>query len=165
MHSPRIVIKWIRKLSRAFPIHIGAVVMPRWNSFEAFLADTRQVTSNGQRQALVDELLDERQTWPWVEGRKATFIFSSLGSRKSVALNPDTIKADPPFAPMTNMPGTTLWSVTRQFETGDRLDYLLAIDDPMTPLAKERDIVARVADHWRVDPNNPLKMQTAQQSV
>lgn len=139
--------------------------MPRWKSFEAFLADTRQVTSNGQRQALVDELLDERQTWPWIEGRQATFIFSSLGSRKSVALNLDTIKADPPFAPMTNMAGTTLWYVTRKFESDDLLDYLLAIDDPLTPLAQERDIVARVAEHWRVDPNNPLKMQTVQQSV
>jgi enterochelin esterase-like enzyme len=139
--------------------------MPRWNSFDNFLADTKMVTSNGQRQALVDELLDERQVWPWVEGKKATFIFSSLGSRKNVSLNLDTIKSDPPFAPMTNLPGTTLWYVSRQFERDDLLDYLLAIDDPLTPLAKERDIVTRVADHWRVDPSNPLKMQTAQQSV
>jgi len=139
--------------------------MPRWKAFDAFLADTRQVTSNGQRQALVDELLDERQEWPWVEGKRATFIFSSLGSLKSAALNLDTIKGDPPFAPMTNMPGTMLWYVTREFERDDLLDYLLAIDDPMTPLAQERDIVTRVANHWRIDPNNPLKMQTAQQSV
>lgn len=139
--------------------------MPRWKSFDTFLADTQQVTSNGQRQALVDELLDERQEWPWIEGKQATFIFNSLGSRESVALNLDTIKSDPPFAPMTNLPGTTLWYVKRNFEADDLLDYLLAVDDPMTPLAQERDIVTRVADHWRVDPNNPLKMQTAQQSV
>src|SRR5688572_23508958 len=118
----------------SFSMHIGAEAMPRWNSFDGFLADTQHVTSNGQRQALVDELLDERQEWPWIEGRQATFIFSSLGSRKSVALNLDTIKSDPPFAPMTNLPGTTLWYVKRDFEGDDLLDYLLAIDDPMTPL-------------------------------
>jgi len=139
--------------------------MPRWNSFEAFLTDTQLVTSNGQRQALVDELLDERPEWPWVEGKQATFIYSSLGAHRNVALNLDTIKGDPPFAPMTNLPGTTFWYVTRPFERDDLLDYLLAVDDPMTPLATERDIANRVSQHWRVDPNNPLKMQTAQQSV
>jgi enterochelin esterase-like enzyme len=139
--------------------------MPRWTSFETFLADTQKITSNGQRQALVDELIDERQVWPWIEGNKATFIYSSLGARKNVALNLDTIKGDPPFASMTNLPGTTFWYVTRQFETDDLLDYLLAIDDPMTPLAAERDIVSRVSNHWRVDPNNPVRMRTAQQEV
>jgi enterochelin esterase-like enzyme len=139
--------------------------MARWNSFADFLAEAEKITSNGQRQALVDELIDERRDWPWVEGNKATFIYSSLGARKNVALNLDTIKGDPPFAPMTNMPGTTFWYVTREFETDDLLDYLLAIDDPMTPLATERDIVSRVSNYWRVDPMNPLRMRTAQQEV
>jgi enterochelin esterase-like enzyme len=139
--------------------------MARWNTFDAFVAEAQQAKSNGQRQALVDELLDERPEWPWVEGSKATFIFNSLGERKSVALNLDTIKADPPFAPMVNLAGTSLWHVTRDFAPDDLLDYLLAIDDPMTPLATERDIVSRVGNHWKVDPNNSLKMQTAQQDV
>jgi enterochelin esterase-like enzyme len=139
--------------------------MPRWNSFDAFVAEAQQAKSNGQRQALVDELLDERPEWPWIQDNQATFIFNSLGERSSVALNLDTIKADPPFAPMDNLVGTSLWYVTRDFASDDLLDYLLAIDDPMTPLATERDIVNRVANHWKVDINNPLKMETAQQDV
>ena len=112
--------------------------MPQWKTFDAFMAEVQQAKSNGQRQALVDELLDERPEWPWVTGNNATFIFNSLGERKSVALNLDTIKADPPFAPMTNLAGTSLWYVTREFASDDLLDYLLAIDDPMTPLATEQ---------------------------
>ncbi|MBL8162122.1 MAG: hypothetical protein JNJ61_09060, partial [Anaerolineae bacterium] len=139
--------------------------MPRWNSFDAFLADAQKAASNGQRQALVDELLDERHEWPWVEGSRATFIFHSLGMRKNVALNLDTIKADPPFAPMTNLPGTTFWYLTRDFQPDDLLDYLLAIDDPLTPLKNEAHIAARVAAHWKVDANNPLRMNTGAQEV
>lgn len=139
--------------------------MARWNNFDAFLAEVEQAKSNGQRQALVDELLDERADWPWVQGDRATFIFNSLGERRSVALNLDTIKADPPFAAMNNLSGTSLWYVTRSFAPDDLLDYMLAIDDPMTPLASERDITSRVANHWKVDPSNPLKMQTLQQDV
>ena len=139
--------------------------MPRWDSFATFLAEADEITSNGQRQALVDELLDERTEWPWIEGNKATFIYSSLGARQSVAINLDTIKGDPPFAQMTNMHGTTFWYVTRQFERDDLLDYLLAIDDPLTPLATEPDIVSRVSNFWRADPNNPVRMRTAQQDV
>lgn len=139
--------------------------MPGWNSFETFLADARKSPSNGQRQALVDELLDERRDWPWIQGSKATFVFNSLGSRRSVSLNLDTIKSDPPFAAMDNLPGTTLWYVTRDFQSDDLLDYLLAIDDPLTPLATDKNIAQRVATHWKVDPNNPVKMHTGAQSV
>ncbi len=139
--------------------------MPRWNSFDAFIDEAQQAKSNGQRQALVDELLDDRPEWPWVRNNQATFVFNSLGERKSVALNLDTIKADPPFDTMKNLSGTSLWYVTREFADDDLLDYLLAIDDPMTPLATERDIAGRVANYWKVDPLNPLKMQTAQQDV
>lgn len=139
--------------------------MPRWNSFEAFLADAKRAPSSGSRQTMVDELLLERLEWPWIEGEQATFIFSSLGAQRSVALNLDTIKDDPPFARMTNLEGTTFWYVTRPFAPDDLLDYLLAIDDPLTPLATERDIVNRVQKHWRPDPRNPLQMQTAQQTV
>lgn len=139
--------------------------MPRWNSFEAFLDDAKRASSSGARQTLVDELLLERPEWPWVEGDTATFVFSSLGAQRSVALNLDTIKADPPFARMTNLDGTTFWFVVRLFAPDDLLDYLLAVDDPLTPLANEPDIVNRVQNYWRPDPRNPLRMQTAQQTV
>ncbi len=73
----------------------------------------------------------------------------------SVALNLDTIPTDPPFAPMTQIDGTTLWFVTHPFADDDLLDYMLAVDDPMTPLAQETDIVGRVSNHWQPDPLNP----------
>src|SRR5436853_634208 len=126
--------------------------MPQWNSFNSFLNDAMQV-SGADRQALVDQLLEERPEWPWIQGSRATFIYSSVGTR-SAALNMDTIKGDPPFAPMENLAETTLWHVTQDFERDDLLDYLLAINDPMTPLAQEADVVGRMADHWRVDPRN-----------
>lgn len=138
--------------------------MPRWNTFDAFLAEAEQNMSNGERQSLVDELLAERSRWPWVEGRRATFAFSRIGVKR-VAVNLDTIPADPPFAPMTNLPGTTFWYVTREFESDDLLDYLLAVDDPMTPLATDPDVMSRVQQYWRVDPLNPLQVTTAQASV
>jgi enterochelin esterase-like enzyme len=137
--------------------------MPNWDSFDAFLAEAQR-TPTDQRQALVDTLLAERTIWPWTEATRATFIFSQLGTR-SAALNLDTIKADPPFAPMTLLEGTSLWYVTRDFAADDLLDYLLAIDDPMTPLATETDLLGRVSRHWRVDPRNPIQMNAAQQSV
>jgi len=137
--------------------------MARWTSFLNFLAEAQQ-TPEDQRQALVDELLRERLEWPWIEKYQATFIYVSIGAKR-VALNLDTIKGDPPFAPMTKLEGTTLWYVNREFERDDLLDYLLAIDDPMTPLATEKDVVGRISNHWRVDPLNPTKMNTAQMTV
>jgi enterochelin esterase family protein len=113
---------------------------------------------------MVTELLSERPEFPWIEGNRATFVYAGIGTR-SAALNMDTIKEDPPFAKMENLPGTTLWYVTRRFERDDLLDYLLAINDPLTPLAQERDIVARMSTHWRIDPRNPLRMNTAQLNV
>ncbi len=139
--------------------------MPRWNSFETFLKDVDNARNDGERQTFADELLSERREWPWIEGTTATFVFASLGARKSVALNLDTIKGDPPLAPMTNLRGTTLWYIRREFMTDDLLDYLIAVDDPMTPLMTETDIAGRVSRHWRVDPSNPLKMQAAPQQV
>jgi enterochelin esterase-like enzyme len=138
--------------------------MPRWNSFETFLNDVEHARNDGERQTFADELVTEHE-WPWIEGNKATFIFASLGARKNVALNLDTIKEDPPFAPMTNLKGTTLWYVRRDFAPDDLLDYLIAVDDPLTPLASEPNIVERVARYWRPDPANPLKMETNQQEV
>ncbi len=132
--------------------------MPGWDSLEAFLQEAQQ-TSHDQRQALVDQLLRERPTWPWIKGNEATFVYSKPDTT-SAAINLDTIKSDPPFASMTNLEGTTLWYVTRRFENDDLLDYMLAINDPMTPLAQETDIAGRVSRHWQMDSLNPLKLQT-----
>lgn len=137
--------------------------MPRWNSFYAFLGEAQQ-TPPEQRQALVDDLLRERQDWPWVEENIATFIYVGMGVRR-VALNLDVIPGDPPFAPMVNLEGTSLWYVSREFDRDDLLDYLLAVNDPMTPLANEKDIVSRISRFWRLDPMNPVKMSTAQMNV
>ncbi len=138
--------------------------MPHWNSFGAFLEEAQQTSDDAERQLLVDALLAERAEWPWVEDGQATFVYSRMGTQ-TAALNLDTIQADPPFAPMTPLEGTTLWYVTQQFESDALLDYMLAIDDPMTPLANEPDVVGRVTRFWRVDPLNPLRMDTAQMNV
>jgi enterochelin esterase-like enzyme len=137
--------------------------MPDWNSFHAFLTQALQAGPN-ERQGLVDALLSQRPVWPWIEGTKATFVFSGPEA-ESVALNLDTIKSDPPFAPMTHLEGTTLWYLTREFEPDDLLDYLLAVNDPMTPLAQEKDIVGRVSRHWQVDPLNPRRIDSGQVHV
>jgi enterochelin esterase-like enzyme len=137
--------------------------MPTWDSFDAFLGEALQ-TPVEQRQELVDTLLRERAEWPWVSENRATFIYTSMRVQR-VALNLDTIQEDPPFAPMENLEGTTLWYVTHEFAPDDLLDYLLAIDDPMTPLAEEQDIVGRIASHWQVDPRNPARITTAQMTV
>jgi enterochelin esterase family protein len=139
--------------------------MPRWTDFDTFVAEVERARRDGDRQTLVDELLAERREWPWIQDNKATFIFNSLGARRNVSLNLDTIKADPPFAPLKQLEGTTLWHLTRAFADDDLLDYLLAVDDPLTPLAQEPDILARVTKFWRVDPANPLRMSTGQQDV
>jgi enterochelin esterase family protein len=138
--------------------------MARWDSFDAFLAEAGPVTSAPLRQALVNQLLAEIPVWPWVEDGKATFIYGGEDVQ-TVALNLDTIKADPPFAPMNHLEGTSLWYITRNFAPDDLLDYLLAVDDPMTPLATEPDVAGRIASHWRPDPRNPLRMNTAQTAV
>ena len=137
--------------------------MPRWDSFKSFITEATQAEAD-QRQGLVNTLLRERAEWPWVENGRATFIYVGMGVER-VALNLDTIKADPPFAPMTNLEGTTFWYVSHAFDNDDLLDYMLAVDDPMTPLAEETNVVGRIARHWRIDPMNPTKMMTAQMSV
>lgn len=137
--------------------------MPDWNNFDVFLGEVLNLKPE-ERQPLVDELLRSRAEWPWVSGNRATFIYTSVAA-SSVALNLDTIEADPPFDRMIHLEGTTLWYVTREFAPDDLLDYLLAIDDPMTPLATDRDVVNRIASHWRIDPRNPNKLVTAQMSV
>lgn len=136
--------------------------MPRWDSFSAFLAEALQ-TPPAERPPLVTALLQERATFPWVEGDQATFVYHSAAD--NVALNLDTIPSDPPFDPMTQLEGTELWYVTRNFADDDLLDYLIAVNDPGTPLAQETDIAGRIARHWRPDPLNPTRMETTQMTV
>lgn len=139
--------------------------MPRWTSFDAFLTEARTAADSATRQALVNELLEDRSDWPWVDGQQASFIYTSTQELASVALNLDTIRADPPFAAFERLAGTNLWYLTRQFQEDDILDYLLAINDPMTPLAQEKDIAGRVSTYWKPDPANSLQMNASGQSV
>jgi len=140
--------------------------MPGWETFSAFLADVLR-TPEAERPALVDALLHERAAagrhFPWVEGEQATFAYR--GAAQSVALNLDVIPGDPPFDQLMPLAGTDFWYVTRPFQRDDLLDYLLAIDDPLTPLATERNLLQRVTQHWRPDRLNPLRLHTAQQDV
>jgi enterochelin esterase family protein len=138
--------------------------MPQWASFDAFLEDTNRAKTDRERQMMVDELLAEHREWPWIEQTRAVFAFNEADIQ-SVALNLDTIGTDPPFAPMTHIQGTSLWYVTHEFHADDLLDYLLAVDDPMTPLASDPDVVSRIARHWRPDPLNPIRMSAAQTEV
>lgn len=138
--------------------------MPQWASFDAFLEDTNRAKTDRERQMMVDELIAERPEWPWIEHDHAIFAHFSADS-ENVALNLDTIAADPPFAPMTRILGTTMWYVVREFAPDDLLDYMIAVDDPMTPLAQEPDIITRIAQHWQYDALNPVLMTTAQTSV
>jgi enterochelin esterase-like enzyme len=137
--------------------------MPRWTSFSTFLEEALRTPEN-DRQALVDALLDERRTWPWIEHDRATFALNRPGT-SSAAVNLDTLPGDPPFAPMTQLRGTRFWHVTLEFQPDDLLDYMIAIDDPMTPLAQETDIAGRIARHWGTDALNPLRMETQQMNV
>jgi enterochelin esterase-like enzyme len=137
--------------------------MMNWPSFDAFLRDALN-TSIESRQALVDGLLRQRANFPWVEGDKATFIYARPGAQR-VAVNLDTIRRDPPFVQMENLAGTTLWYVTVTFHSDDLLDYMIVVDDPMTPVTGDRNIVARVNRYWHIDPYNPTRITTPQMSV
>lgn len=135
----------------------------QWLTFEAFLTDALN-TPLEQRQTLVSSLLRQHSNFPWVEGTKATFIYAKPGAR-NVAVNLDTIKTDPPFVPMTNLAGTSLWYVTIEFSEDDLLDYLIVVNDPMTPLAEEQNIVERVSKYWQPDPYNSQRIHTPQMNV
>lgn len=137
--------------------------MTNWPSFEAFLKDALN-TSIESRQPLVDSLLRQRANFPWVEGDKATFVYARPGARR-VAVNLDTIRRDPPFVAMENLAGTTLWYITVQFQSDDLLDYMVVVDDPMTPVANDPNIVTRVNRFWHIDPYNPTRITTPQMSV
>lgn len=135
--------------------------MPRWESFEHFLDEINQLENNVSRQQMVSELLRERPTWPWIEGNRATFIHAKLGA-ENVALNLDIIQSDPPFHPMTQVEGTTLWYAQREFEPDDLLDYLVVVNDPMTPLRDDPNIIRRIGQFWHADDYNPRRIRSAQ---
>ena len=69
----------------------------------------------------------------WAEQARSTLIYS--GDAKSVALNFETIQADPPFVPLERLEGTNLWHLTRSFAQDDLLAYMLELRDPTTPPA------------------------------
>jgi enterochelin esterase-like enzyme len=137
--------------------------MPGWERFADFLAEA-EAAPVAEREALVDALLAERDTFPWVDGDRATFVYTRPGA-DNVAINLDRINTDPPFVPMERLEGTNLFYRTLTFEMDDLLDYMLAVNDPMTPLKTERDIVGRVRRYWRMDPLNPAGMQAATADV
>ncbi len=131
--------------------------MPVWNSFLHFVQALPRTTDPSERQAFVDDLMAQRTEWPWVEDTRATFVYQGTNVT-SVALNLDIIEADPPFVPLINLAGTNLWYVQREFARDDLLDYLLAVNDPMTPLREEQNLLARIQAHWKIDPRNPVRM-------
>ena len=137
--------------------------MPRWDSFSQFLQEINQLSNDVSRQQLVNELLRERPRWPWVEGDTATFIIEREDA-ESVALNLDIIDRDPPFAPMHKLEGTGLWYVQHRFERDDLLDYMIVVDDPMTPLRDDPNLPLRIAN-WKPDELNPNVVSNGQLRV
>lgn len=135
--------------------------MPRWNSFEQFLDEAHQLSNDVSKKQLVNELLRERPHWPWVEDDYATFIYVEPGAER-VAVNLDIIEQDPPFLPMQNLPGTTLWYVTERFSPDDLLDYLMVVNDPMTPLRNDPNLVQRISRYWHADELNPNRVRSGQ---
>ncbi|MDZ4764441.1 MAG: alpha/beta hydrolase-fold protein [Chloroflexota bacterium] len=143
--------------------------MPRWLDFDAFLADTMLAVNDEARQALVEELIEDQPVSPWINDDRATFFYThaaSLAPIENVALVLDTtINADPPFLRMERLAGTNFWHVSHVFERDDLLDYMLAVDDPMTPLRTEPNVALRVATYWDADPRNPLRMDGGETRV
>jgi enterochelin esterase-like enzyme len=137
--------------------------MPRWSSFDQFLNDALNEPLEA-RQALVNALLKEHPNWPWVQGPTATFVYARTGA-DTVAVSLDSIKKDPPFVPMENLAGTTLWHVTLSFQPDDLLDYMLIVNDPMTPLSGEPDLETRIHKHWLPDPYNSTRISMGGMNV
>lgn len=132
----------------------------RWTSFIQFLAEAHQLQPE-ERQTIVDELLATHDEWPWVERDRAAFVYDSR-SAESVRINLDIINADPPFEDLVKLEGTSLWYYQRYFDKDALLDYMFAVNDPGTPLAKEEDLVGRINKYWQVDPRNPRMVDTTQ---
>jgi enterochelin esterase-like enzyme len=134
--------------------------MSGWDSFGQFLQEASQLSNDVSRQQLLNELLNEKPRWPWIEDNLATFIHLD-GNAKTVALNLDIIDRDPPFDPMKRLEGTDLWYIQRHFRTDDLLDYLVVVDDPMTPLLGDPNLTSRI-QNWQADDFNPVRMRSAQ---
>lgn len=132
--------------------------MPQWATFSQFLDQTR-AAAPADRPALVTSLFADHPAFPWIDSGSATFVYRDNNAH-SVALNLDTIPDDPPFAAMERLEGTDLWFITRAFADDDLLDYLIAVDDPMTPLRNETALADRIGAHWRPDPANPIRMES-----
>lgn len=130
--------------------------MARWDSFIQFLQEANQLTNDVSRQQLVNELLRKRPRWPWIEGNLATFIHLNEYA-ENVALNLDIIQRDPPFDEMVRLEGTDLWYVQRPFEADDLLDYMVVVNDPMTPLRDDPNLPSRIAN-WKADEFNPSRV-------
>lgn len=129
-----------------------------WQSFNEFL-QAALAAPPANRQAMVDELLQQRTVFPWIEEDQATFIYARRGA-ENVAVNLDRVKADPPLLPMERLDGTSLFYRTLRFEMDDLLDYMLAVNDPLTPLSQERNLAERVRRYWKADPLNSAGLQT-----
>lgn len=139
--------------------------MPRWNSFQQFLREAQALSNDVSRQQFVNELLRERPHWPWVEGSIATFIYDNPAAER-VALNLDIIEKNPPFEPFHKLEGTSLWYLQRRFHVDDLLDYLIVVDDPMTPIdPNDPNLVTRINRHWRPDDMNPSRIRSAQRQT
>jgi enterochelin esterase-like enzyme len=130
--------------------------MPRWDSFSQFLREAEQLSNDISRQQLVTELLRERPRWPWIEGNQVSFIHLN-DQAKSVAINLDIIDRDPPFEMMSRLQGTNLWYVQRRFQMDDLLDYMVVVDDPLTPLRNDPNLNQRIAA-WKADELNPARV-------
>lgn len=132
----------------------------RWDSFIQFLCEIYQ-TPRTEWQGLVDELLGSRETWPWVERDRATFVYDSW-TAQNVALNLDIINRDPPFETMVRLEDTSLWYFQRLFERDALVDYMFAVNDPGTPLAQEVNLMDRVSAYWRPDQLNAFSVSSNQ---
>ena len=136
-----------------------AQAIRQWPTFLKFLDEARESTVQHRRD-MVRALLNQH-VFPWIEDDLATFVSIQPGAER-VAVNLDSIDEDPPFMPMVRLDGTDMWYLQRQFSSDELLDYLIVVDDPMTPLSTETDILSRIQNFWQTDSLNPSSIRTAQ---
>jgi len=92
----------------------------------------------GQRQAIADSFLTANPTAPHLESDTiCNFYFA--GSSQSVSIAGDFTSWDPTTHPMTKIPGTTFWYLTRFFPADTRADYK----------------IVKNGSSWILDPRNP----------
>jgi len=85
-----------------------------------------------------------------------TFLWRAQGETRNVIVEGglDGWGQDLTVSQMAHLPHTDLWYQTRRARTDVRTTYLLAPNDPLTPLTEETDWKARTAT-WQPDPLNP----------